>query len=449
MKRRYQYSRRELMRRGARLVSTLATASAVAPFGSLNALAQGSDYKALVCIFNFGGNDSNNMWVTRGPQYARYQAERQGLAIPMNTLLPVVTPSDEPFGFHPSLAAIHPLWATKQLAVVQNVGTLVRPLTRAEYQARTKPAPMNLFSHSDQQQQWQNASPLAPLTTGWGGRIADKVQGLNSPSNFPPTVAISGNSLQLVGAETRPTSINGDLALEGNDGTTVGNARQTSLQQILEFDTGVALFQAASRVVKDAIEVARQVDAATRNTNPLPVVFPNTSLGNQLQQVAKIIQVRSALGMRRQIFFVTQGGYDTHNDQAGNHAGLLLEMAQAMLAFYQATVALGVAEQVVTFNESDFNRTFNPNNGAGTDHAWGGHYLVMGGGVKGGDAYGRYPELIKQGPDDSGSRGNWIPTTSLDQYGATMASWFGVSELDMPSVFPNINNFATKKLGFL
>lgn len=447
----FHQSRREFLLRSGRLVSTIGAAASLAPFGSVNALAQsGDDYKAIVCIFNFGGNDANNMIVPMGAGYSPYQRIRQALALPEASLLSVPTAGGKAYGLHPNLAAIHPFYASKQLALIANVGMLVKPLTRDQYRTGAIPAPNNLFSHSDQQQQWQNASPLTPATTGWAGRVADRVQSLNAPSNFPPAVAINGNSLQLIGQDTRPTTIGGDdFGIRGNDHTTISDARQTSLQEMLKFDSGLVLFQTANRILSDAVAVSKLVDDATRGTSALTTAFPGTGLGQQLAQVAKIIQVRQILGMKRQIFFVAQGGYDTHSAQLPMHAQLMTELAQGMQAFYNATTEMGIADKVVTFTESEFNRTFQANGNAGSDHAWGSHMMVLGGAVKGGDMYGSFPEHALQGPSDSGDRGNWIPTTSLDQYGATMAQWFGVSALDLGLVFPNLANFSTKTLGFL
>ncbi|MCX6598190.1 MAG: DUF1501 domain-containing protein [Acidobacteria bacterium] len=447
----FPQSRREFLLKSGRLISTIGAAATLAPFGTVNALAQGGDdYKAIVCIFNFGGNDANNMIVPMGANYAAYQKIRGSLALPEASLLSTPTAKGGAYGLHGSLAPIHPLYASKKLAFVANVGMLVRPLTRDQYRTGAVPAPNNLFSHSDQQQQWQNASPLTPASTGWAGRVADRVQGLNSPSNFPPAVAISGNSLQLIGQETRPTTIGGDnFGIAGNDRTVISDARQAGLQEMLKFDSGVVLFQAANRILSDAVAVSKLVEDATRGASALTTAFPSTGLGQQLAQVAKIIQVRQALGMKRQIFFVSQGGFDTHSAQLGMHAALMTELSQAMLAFYNATAEMGIADKVVTFTESEFNRTFQPNGNIGSDHAWGTHTLVLGGGVLGGDMYGSFPTHALQGPSDSGDRGNWIPTTSLDQYGATMAQWFGVNPLDLGLVFPNLTNFTQKTVGFL
>ena len=447
----FSQSRRAFLRQSGRLVSAVGAAATLAPFGAVNALAQGGDdYKAIVCIFNFGGNDANNMIVPMGANYGAYKGIRQSLALPEASLLPTPTAQGTPFGLHASLAPIHPLYASKKLALIANVGMLVRPLTREQYRSGAVPAPSNLFSHSDQQQQWQNASPLVPASTGWSGRMADRVQSLNAPSIFPPSVAASGNSLQLIGQETRPTAIGGkDFGISGNDQSVVSNARQASLQEMLKFDSGLALYQTANRILSDALAVSKLLEDATRGASTLTTAFPTSGLGQQLAQVARIIQVRQSLGMRRQIFFVSQGGFDTHSAQLGMHAALMSELSQAMLAFYNATVEMGIADKVVTFTESEFNRTFQPNGNVGSDHAWGTHTLVMGGGVLGGDMYGTFPTHALQGPSDSGDRGNWIPTTSLDQYGATMAQWFGVNPLDLSLVFPNLANFTKKTMGFL
>ena len=444
-------SRRQFMLKSGRLLSTAFSAAALAPFGLVNAHAQTtSSYKAMVCIFLFGGNDANNMVVPMGAGYTPYQTVRQGLAIPQASLLPVTNSAGATYGLHPSLQPIHPLYATGKLAVVNNVGMLVRPTTRAQFTARTVPVHNNLFSHSDQQQQWQNASPLVASTTGWAGRVADRVNLLNQPSNFPPSVSISGNSLQLIGQSTLPTTINSaEFGIVGSDHTPASDARNASLQEMLAFDSGAVLLQTANTVLRDAIRVAQLVEDATRNSPALVSQFPGTGLGQQLAQVARIIQARTALGMRRQIFFVTHGGFDTHNGQLGSHANLLMQLAQGMSAFHNAMGELGVQDNVVQFTESEFSRTFQPNNGAGTDHAWGGHCLALGGGVKGGNTYGRFPVLALGGDDDSGNRGNWIPTTSQDQYGASIAQWFGVPGNELSQVFPNLANFSTPTAGFM
>ncbi|MBL8174916.1 MAG: DUF1501 domain-containing protein [Bryobacterales bacterium] len=446
-------SRRNFLRFGCCSVSALTAASQFSRLGAINAFAQSTgDYKALVCIFMFGGNDANNTVLPYSTQYTQYAAVRGSLAIPQGQILQCPTPSGVTYGLHPSFAALHPLWAQKRLAIMANVGMLVRPTTRQQYQTGGQ-VPSNLFSHSDQTSQWQTGMPLGG-TTGWGGRIADKLNqyGINQPSSFPMGVSVSGGALLLNGVNSKPATVTPGQTSTGLEGTNPNStamvARDLSVQQLLEMDSGLALVQAASANTKEGIRIAQLISQAT-STNPLATQFPTTGLGNQLAQIARLIQVRSLLGMRRQIFFASIGGFDTHSNQLPDHINLLTQVSDAMAAFHNATVELGVANQVTTFTESEFSRTFQPSQGAGTDHAWGGHHLVMGAAVKGGDLYGRFPTLALQGPDDSGNRGNWIPATSLDQYGATLALWFGVPQSDLLSVFPNLANFTTQNLGFM
>lgn len=448
-------SRRNFLRFGCCSVSTLTVASQFSRLGMINALAQstGSDYKALVCIFLFGGNDSNNTVLPFSSQYPQYATVRGGLAIAQAQILQCPTSSGVVYGLHPALAAVHPLWAQRRLAAVANVGMLVRPTTRQQYQSGSAQVPSNLFSHSDQTSQWQTGMPQGG-TTGWGGRIADKLTqyGINQPSSFPLGVSVNGGALLLNGVTTKPATVTPGQTSTGLEGTNPNNAamvaRDLSVQELLEMDSGFALVQAASASTKEGIRIAQLINQAT-TSNPLATQFPTTGLGNQLAQIARLIQVRAQLGMRRQIFFASMGGFDTHSNQLPDHQNLLTQLGDAMAAFHNATVELGVANQVTTFTESEFSRTFQPSQGAGSDHAWGGHHLVMGAAVRGGELYGTFPTLALAGPDDSGNRGNWIPTTSLDQYGATFASWFGVPQSDLPGIFPNLVNFPVQNLGFV
>lgn len=448
-------SRRNFLKIGCCSLSTLTVASQFSRLGAINALAQstGSDYKALVCVFLFGGNDANNMVIPVSAQYPQYQTIRGPLAIPQAQLLQLPTPSGAVYGLHPALTGIHPLWAQKRLAVVANVGMLVKPTTRAQYLAGQNPVPSNLFSHSDQTSEWQTAMPLGG-TTGWGGRIADKMllYGTNQPSTFPLGASVNGGALLLNGQNTKPaTSIPGQTTT-GLEGSSLDNpamiARDKALGELLDMDSGFALVQAASANVKEGIRIAQLINSATQQ-NPLQTQFPNTGLGQQLAQVARLLQVKDALGMRRQIFFAGMGGFDTHSNEINDHQNLMTQLGGALGAFNAAMAELGLADKVTLFTESEFSRTFQPSQGAGSDHAWGGHHLVMGGAVKGGQLYGTFPTLALQGPDDSGSRGNWIPTTPLDQYGATLASWFGVQASDLTSIFPNLTNFTSQNLGFV
>jgi uncharacterized protein (DUF1501 family) len=430
-------------------------------FGLVNAFAQSSDYRALVCIFLFGGNDSDNMIVPFDNYngYAAVRSAATGLQIPRDTLL-TISPATAgaQFGLHPSLAGIRGLFLNRNLAIVANVGPLAEPTSRDAYRNGGAERPANLFSHSDQQGLWQTSLSNGTSQTGWGGRIVDHTHGLLPPgASFPMMVTMAGLALFTTGSSSNalalspaPTPLNAALDLTGFQNTPGAATRYATMGQLLAIDTSPALVRRTSETMQKALEIG-----AVLRTAPDPVVpaFPNTALGNQLLQVTKLIALRSSLGLNRQIFFCSLGGFDLHNAQAAAHATLFTQMSGAMTAFYNATVALGVASQVTTFTLSDFARTFRPNGGQGTDHAWGSHQLVMGGAVRGGDFFGTFPTLVPDGPDDadqgSGARGRWIPTTAVDQYGATLASWYGVPNADLPAVFPNLHRFATPNLGFV
>jgi uncharacterized protein (DUF1501 family) len=452
-----------------------AAALAFERFGLLNALAQSADYRALVCIFLNGGNDSGNM-VIPYDDYATYAAARRdaGLAIPQPILLQITVPSmGGDFGLHPSLTGLHELWGLGRLAVVCNVGSLAEPTDRQAYRNRTVRVPVNLFSHSDQINQWQTSVAEGISATGWGGRVADRTADFNTTS-FPPVTSTAGTPIFTSGDVERPLAIaaapvrlDGALRLDGFPNPPDPDARYVAMQNVLLLDQDKTLVRGASRVTGEAVAMERALRSAGDPGVPPFPLNPRTSLGNQLEQIAKLISVRDQLGMRRQIFFCSLGGFDTHNGQVaggnpagGTHANLLSQVSQAMRAFYDATVGLGVASQVVTFTLSDFARTHVPNGNLGTDHAWGSHHFVMGGAVLGGDFYGVagangtvFPTLAPSGPDDTddgrNARGRWIPTTAIDQYGATLASWFGVAGADLPAVFPNIGRFSPTTLGFL
>lgn len=444
------FSRRELIRLGTASVGTLA----LRQFGLMPALAQNaSDYRALVCVFLFGGNDSNNSVIpTDDASYKAYQSARGVLAVPMSAMAPVTSVSGAPYGFHTLLKELASLFSSQELAVVANVGSLVQPVTRAIYQARQAPVPMNLFSHLDQQAQWQTSVAQGSSVTGWAGRAADYIaaQKINS-SSFPTVLSLSGNVLEGAGLHTQSIAMNagGSLQLASFNTSAAAQARLNALTNLLTTDNGVALVQAANRVMSMSIDDANQLANALGKATPLSTKFPATSLGNQLKQVAQIIQAQSLLGMSRQIFFCSLGGFDTHTGELGTLNGLYPQMSQALAAFYSATQELGVADKVTTFTESDFNRTFQPTSGDGSDHAWGGHHLVLGGAVKGGEVYGKFPTFQLGGPDDTDVRGRWIPTTSIDQYGATLCSWFGIPDSALTTIFPNLANFGTANLGFL
>jgi uncharacterized protein (DUF1501 family) len=446
-------SRRDFLRNTCCTAAAGMAAANFSRLGLINAMAQSStDYKALVCVFLFGGNDANNLIVPlNAADYTNYAKIRANLAIAQGNLLPVTPPSvGLPFGFHPRLAELRTLFNSKQTAVLANVGTLIRPTTRTQFRAGQVAVPQNLFSHSDQQQQMQTAALNQFGEVGWGGRLADKMQAIYG-GNFPLMISLSGTTVFAEGLSARPIEASGNptQALNGFNGLTEDNARMGALQSLLTFDTGLSLIQSASSVTSNALQDTRTLANALASGTPLATAFPNSYLGGQLKQVAKIVQVRAALGLQRQIFFVSTGGFDTHSDQLPQQDSLFRDISQSMNAFYQATVEMGVAPQVTSFTMSDFGRTFQPDTTAGTDHAWGSHHLIVGGAVKGGDMYGTFPTLALSGPDDASDEGRWIPTTSLDQYGATLAQWFGVAPADLPSIFPNLPNFSNPTLSFV
>ena len=447
-------TRRELLRMGAQSLGFLAAGGCLGRFSRLYAAAsETNDYRALVCIFMLGGNDGNNLIVpikTEKQSYSDYIRVRGTIAgLPQNSLGVIATANGkEMYGLHARLDRLRDLYSRGKLAVVANVGTLVRPISREQYQQGAA-VPLNLFSHSDQQQQWQMASIPGAPHNGWAGRAADLVSIRSAPAKFPVGVSTAGNSLFLTGELPEVSIINGQLGLDGSDGSIAENARDAAFQQIVKFPTGMALIQKANQVTADGLNAAKELNGALSAGSSLKTPFPSTSLGKQLQQVARVMNVRKELGAQRQIFYVAIGDFDTHTDSMRRQDVLLADMAASMSAFYDATLEMQVERQVVTFTESEFGRTLQPSSGAGTDHAWGSHHLVMGGAVKEADVYGAFPVLALQGPEDVTGRGVWAPTISLDQYGATLASWFGVADDSLTKVFPNLGNFSPRKLAFV
>jgi uncharacterized protein (DUF1501 family) len=454
----------------------MALASSIDTFGIVHALTPqaASDYKALVCIFLNGGNDGNNMLVSldqydgpAGSLVEGYSNVRNasGLAIAKASLLPISPVSGGSYGFHPNMPEVQNLFNQGKLAVLCNNGPLVEPLTRTTYQNGTGKKPLQLFSHSDQVGLFQTAIANSVSQTGWGGRLADKTQGLNGSATFPSNISIAGINLLLTGADTRQlavadsgTSLANVLQLTMTGTTAEQTSRQASFNELRTLDNNFKLVKAASDIRSSSL----QTDIALSSVNPtLATVFPNTSLGRQLKQVALLIKActdpTAGINMKRQIFFTQIGGFDTHSGEIGGQGNLLTQLSQAINAFYAATVELGVQDKVTTFTMSDFGRTLQPAgtgvNAVGTDHAWGNHQLIVGGSVLGHTFYGTYPTLRLGGPDDTDSgsspRGRWIPTTSVEQYAATLATWYGLSTADLSAVFPLISRFSTTNLGFL
>ena len=456
-------SRREFIRRTCCTAAALGAAASFSRFGLVNALAQSAtDFRALVCIFLFGGNDANNLLIpmdTAG--YANYLKLRGavasgGLALPQSSLLPIMSKTaqngSQSFALHPNLTELQALFNSNKVAFLANVGTLSQPVTQAQYLVKSIPVPENLFSHSDQQQQWQTAEVDGFGTTGWAGRIADTVEPtFNVNSMFPPITSVAGSAIFCTGQQTRPYAVipGSTPGLSGFDSSAPATARLQALQQLLTFDTGVSLIQSASSITSSSLADSKILSAALASAPALATSFPTTGLGPQLKQVAQILSVRAALGLSRQVFFCSLGGFDTHSNQIATQQQLFPELSAAVNQFYNATVELNLAQQVTTFTMSDFNRTYQPASDGGTDHAWGSVQMIAGGAVQGGDIYGVLPRFVLGGPDDAGSNGRWIPTTAIDQYGATLAKWFGVPAASFPAIFPNLVNFPVQTLSFL
>jgi len=457
-------NRRQFLARTSALTGA-AMAGAFGRFGIESASAQAADYKALVCLFQFGGADSNNMVVpdTDYAQYALVRTAGSQVGIPQANLLTFTASRQggKSFGFHPSLQPLKDLYDQKKLAVVANAGTLIAPITMTQYKAGID-RPPNLFSHSDQQMLWQGLLPGEVVRSGWGGRLADKLVTMNAGQKIPTMVSVSGTQIFNSGRDTTPFVIpgNGGVLLSGQGSDAVSTARYNALRALMSTGGGNTLFEAASSILDDAL-VAAEAANPFLTANPTPAVITNaftvggtllnTGLAQQLRQVARLIEARATLGVKRQFFMVNIGGWDNHSNILTAEGNLLTQMSQAMAAFYQYTVDAGVANQVTTFTMSDFNRTFIGNQSLGTDHAYGGNYLVMGGAVKGGDIYGTYPALVLKGADDTGSNGAWLPTTSVDQIGNTLATWFGMSSADIDYAFPNLANWSAgvRNIGFL
>lgn len=499
-------NRREFLKNSCCALGMLSLATQARHFGLMSSMAASrseadprspappSDYRALVCILLEGGNDGNNLIVPNHSDatvsnYSAYSSSRsvQGLAIPQNQLLPITVPrlNNLVYGLNPNLGpvsqqgginnGIHDLWATGKLAAVVNTGNLVRPLSRTQFLSTPSLAPYQLFSHSDQVAQQQTSRSDGPTPIGWGGKIADRINSATNPNGqIPMITSIGSTRLFTLGRSTTPlaiqtgtTPLNEALVLYNlnwgpNDPFTL--ARKNALAQLRTIDLDSDLVAATSHIM-DQAQIASN---ALSTYQEVTVSFPNTRLGNQLKQVARVIKKRSDLNVTRQVFFVELGGFDTHQNQlsgAVNQSSLLAQLGQAMRAFYDEMTAQGLSDKVTQFTLSDFGRTMNPagqGSAVGSDHAWGNHMLVLGGSVIGGNIYGStrpdgsgniFPNLTLGGPDDIDSgtapRGRWLPTTSVEQYAGTLARWFGLSDSDMTEVFPNIVNFPIRNLGFM
>jgi uncharacterized protein (DUF1501 family) len=493
-------TRREFIRQAAcAAVGTMAMTTAIRDLRFMTAAvaqSNATDYKALVCIFLAGGNDSNNLIVPAlTTEYNNYAAIRTPvLAIPQSSLLSIapLVSDGHGYGLHPCCLELQNLFGAGRLAILFNTGTLVYPMTRAQYQSGAVRRPPQLFSHADQVTQWQTSVPDQPALTGWGGRCADLLNAVQPGAPVSLSVTLAGANTFEVGNVVSQYSVStsGAISLQN-----VSGARLQALTNILGLPYPNLQAQAYADVANHSINSGTLLNAAIQATadpvttpakqfwtTPFPgsgtfqVVTPtsgtkfNSSLGPQLKMIARLIEAGSrpvaggGFGMKRQIFFCQVGGYDLHSGQTdvpaggsvlnGAHANLFAELSQCMNAFQSAMEQIGqlhgdptFAQRVTAFTCSDFGRTF-PSNGQGSDHGWGSHHLIMGGAVHGQQTYGTFPTLAVNGPDDT-STGRWIPTTACDQYFASLATWFGLNGSDLTTVFPNIGRFATPNLGFI
>ncbi|MDH3430742.1 MAG: DUF1501 domain-containing protein [Gammaproteobacteria bacterium] len=451
-------NRRDFLRSSsaAAAAATFASTPGLAYSQGIGTAAPFDDYRALVCVFLHGGNDSFNMLVPNTTaEYNVYAASRQNLAVTRQDLLPInprsQTPGTAPFGLHPSMGGIQTLFEAGNAAFVANLGPLVEPTTKTQYQQKSVLLPSQLFSHNDQQSQWHSLKGAGTSKTGWAGRIADLIRTNVAGQRMATNASLNGTSLFQSAEHTIAYVMgqSGPLQFEGfsDDPDNILYDQKLAFQRIVAAQYSSIYERGFAEIQRRAIDSADTVAAAIASAPVMTTVFPNSQLGRQLETVARLIGSRDQLQMQRQIFFVGIGGFDSHDDQNQNQPGLLAGVSEAMAAFYAATVEIGAADSVTAFTQSDFGRTLT-SNGDGTDHAWGGNQLVVGGAVNGQDIYGTYPVLQIGGEDDVGG-GRMIPTTSADQYAATLARWFGIPDVDLDIVAPHIDNFVQRDLGFM
>jgi uncharacterized protein (DUF1501 family) len=499
-------SRRAFLRQAAAFAGYGAAAPLalnLAALGSASAQTAGGGYKALVCLFLFGGNDAYNMLLpTDAASWANYQSVRNQAPDPIALRAPGTPPDagaaagsparlggvlpldpidaqGRSVALHPLMAGARDLFAAGRLAVVSNVGPLIRPTSKAEYRTASFPKPASLFSHNDQQSTWQSGAAEG-ATVGWGGRMGDLLMSANTRPLFT-SVSASGNAVWLAGRQVLQYQVStaGAIRIGGAGASTLfGSA--TALERMRNVmrnaRTGDLLARDHAAVVGRSIDAEQLVSASLPPANqapygtaglasgqadpllqydhPLTGARANNSLAAQLQVVARMIGARASLGAQRQVFFVSLGGFDTHDTQNRSHADLMARLAHALAYFDGVLGGMGLREQVTLFTASDFGRTFT-SNGDGTDHGWGAHHLVMGGAVRGRNLYGRLPALgLADGrndftsPDQIGN-GSLLPSTSVDQYAATLGRWFGLADTQLLDVFPHLAHFSQRDLGFM
>ncbi len=453
-----QASRREFLKR----VGAFSATGVAAPL-ALNLAAMGeaaafnaTDYKALVCVFLYGGNDYANTLVPYdNASHGLYLGQRAAIATQRSALdATVLNPTvalanSRQYALAPTLSPLLPIFNASQLAVMLNIGNLVQPTSKTQYTNKSAPLPPKLFSHNDQQSVWQSSSPEGS-TSGWGGRMGDLFASSNGNATFS-CVSVTGNAVFLAGrtAVQYQVTTGGSVPITGLASPLFGSQSCSDTLRSLITAPRSNVFEAEhARITKRSIEADTQLSAALATAPTITTPFAGlNNLAAQLQMVAKMISVRAATGAKRQVFFVSIGGFDMHDGLVDNHPGLLATVADAMASFHAATTELGVASKVTTFTASDFGRTLTTD-GDGSDHGWGSMHFVMGGAVKGRAYYGTPPTIANNGPDDVG-QGRLLPSLAVDQLGATLGKWFGVSDTEMAMVMPQIANYTTRDLGFL
>ena len=451
-------SRREFLKRAAAVAGTGVAAPWALNLAALGeaAAANATGYKALVCVFLFGGNDYANTVVPFDPaSHALYQAQRAAIALPLASLsATALNPTQalaggRQYALAPALSSLVPIFDAGQMAVLLNIGTLVQPTTKAQYTARSVPLPPKLFSHNDQQSVWQSSAPEGS-TSGWGGRMGDLFAASNGNATFS-CVSAAGNAVFLSGqsAVQYQVTSNGSVRLAALRTPLFGSAACSDALRAMVSAPRSHLFEAEhTRIVKRSIDADSQLTSALAGQAALGTVFPaGNPLAAQLSMVARMIQARANLGARRQVFFVSLGGFDTHDGLVTDHPALMGRLGPALAAFHAATVEMGIADQVTSFTASDFGRTLTTD-GDGSDHGWGSKHFVLGGAVHGRAFYGTPPVIANNGPDDVG-QGRLLPNLSVDQLGATLGSWFGVSDTELAGVMPNLANYSSRNLGFM
>lgn len=419
----------------------------------------GGNYKALVCLMLGGGNDSFNMLMPKGNnEYNEYATTRSNLAIPQNDILQINpnTTDGRVFGVHPSMPDMQQLFESGNLAFLSNVGTLIEPSTKTDIQNNAVKIPLGLFSHADQIQQWQTGRPHERTNIGWGGKIADLVQSMNSNQNISMNISLRGSNIFQRGDQIIPYAIsnNGSIGINGyGDSDLFNQLRTNALNSMLERDYQDIFRNTYKNTIKSSNQSSLEFQSAVDNVSDFSTTLPEyNNLAKQFRMVARTIAARDTLGFSRQIFFVQLGGWDHHDELLINQANKLAQVNEALKYFSDVMTELNVNDCVTTFSVSDFARTLT-SNGNGTDHAWGGNAFMMGGAVNGKDIYGTYPTLALNSDVDF-QDGVMIPTTAADLYMAELALWFGVPASELSTILPNISNFydtssGVSPLGFM